>query len=606
MTESSILDYNPIESILIHGVGALPAKGLIVIVGPNSCGKTQILYDLKFCILGQRRDLVVCKGLKLRKPDNLDNFMEVLNQEGYVESVVNEQGIESIRKRSPLFGLGTYGGTKPKTDLKGLYGSWKSDLYDNVTETNGFLSFFGPLLSTLLFIDNRTILVNEVSNFDYHKNPPENDIQALYMNSNAQRILTEEIKRTFGLAIWLDPSRGNILCLKISDESDIPTPEDRLEPEKMLKHRTIQDEGHGLKSYVGICISLLLGRRPVCLIDEPELCLHPPQANGIGKFIGRYGTSQSHATIVATHSSHTLRGIIEEAGDVSILRLTRNRSEFMGKIVEPEVIREMIKKPITRSETILDGIFSDAVVIVEADGDRIVYEAIYEILLDEYNIDVRFIPVGGTSGFAGVCNFYKKLGIPIAVISDLDLITQDGELKNTLNALTGEDNSLYENCISVTKEISKILPTITENEIVEELREIIGKSIDWTKGDDLELKSKLKSMEKKLYRIEKLKNGGINSFESYPLIKIELEEIIGQANEIGLFLVPVGKLEKWVNELMKNGPSQDNKSEWANVAARRIRDAGKQTNDVWDFVRNILNYLTKQLEDSGKRVNLSE
>lgn len=555
MTESSILDYNPIESISIHGVEALPARGLIVIVGPNSCGKTQMLYDISSCILGQRRDLVVCKSLKLRKPDNLDNFIENLEQEGYVESGVNEKGNGFIRKISPLFGKGGGGGNITKKEVSRFFGLWSSNRYDNVTEINNFLNFFGPIHSTLLFIDNRTALVNEIPNFDYQNNPPGNDIQTLYMNSHAQRTLTEEIKRTFGLAIWLDHSRGNILCLRISDESDIPPPEDRLEPEKMLKHRTIQDEGHGLKSYVGICISLLLGRRPVCLIDEPELCLHPPQANGIGKFIGRYGTSQSHATIVATHSSHTLRGIIEEADDVSILRLTRNQSEFMGKIVEPEVILEIIKKPITRSETILDGIFSDAVVIVEADGDRIVYEAIYEILLDEYNLDVRFIPVGGTSGFAGVCNFYKKLGIPVAVLSDLDLITQDGELKNTLNALTGEDNSLYKKCLSVTKEISKILPTITEKEIVEELQEIIGKSINWKKGDDLKLKSKFKSMGKKLHRIEKLKNGGINSFESHPLIKRELEEIIGQANEIGLFLVPVGKLEKWVNELMKDGPS---------------------------------------------------
>lgn len=44
----------------------------------------------------------------------------------------------------------------------------------------------------------------------------------------------------------------------------------------MREYRLIEDEGDGFKSYVAICLTLLLGRRPVVLIDEPEMCLHPP------------------------------------------------------------------------------------------------------------------------------------------------------------------------------------------------------------------------------------------------------------------------------------------------------------------------------------------
>jgi predicted ATPase len=79
----------------------------------------------------------------------------------------------------------------------------------------------------------------------------------------------------------------------------------------MRAYRLIEEEGDGFKSYMGTCVTLLLGQRPICLIDEPELCLHPPQAYALGRFIGKYGTSSDHVTFVATHSSHILRGIIE-------------------------------------------------------------------------------------------------------------------------------------------------------------------------------------------------------------------------------------------------------------------------------------------------------
>ena len=57
-------------------------------------------------------------------------------------------------------------------------------------------------------------------------------------------------------------------------------------PLEARNYSIIEGEGDGYRSYVGTCLSLLVGIRPVALIDEPELCLHPPQAYHIGRFIG--------------------------------------------------------------------------------------------------------------------------------------------------------------------------------------------------------------------------------------------------------------------------------------------------------------------------------
>ncbi len=197
----------------------------------------------------------------------------------------------------------------------------------NYTVNNQFLMQFGRVFITSLFLERRLTLANTVSNFDYEKTAPQNELQALYLDQAAQHAMLLESTQT-SATIWLDSTRGNLLCLRVSDTPKLSAAEDRLQPSKMRLHHTIEDEGDGFKSYMGICIALLLGRRPVCVIDEPEMCLHPPQAYALGRFIGRHGTSLNHTTIVATHSSHVLRGIIEEAIRLEIIRLSRSGVPF--------------------------------------------------------------------------------------------------------------------------------------------------------------------------------------------------------------------------------------------------------------------------------------
>ena len=50
---------------------------------------------------------------------------------------------------------------------------------------------------------------------------------------------------------------------------------------------------------------------------------------------------------------------------------------------------EAMQKPTVRAETVLDGIFSQAVAVIEADSDGIVYQAAWEIVGQDRNFDNR-------------------------------------------------------------------------------------------------------------------------------------------------------------------------------------------------------------------------
>ena len=453
-----------------------------------------------------------------------------------------------------------------------------------------FLAHFGKMLSTVLFLANRLTAANSVPHFDYENAHPSNDVQALYMNWAVRDELTAEVRRVFRRGIWLDNTRGNQLCFRVAENPDIPCAEDRLRPDKMMQYRMVESEGDGFRSYVATCMALLLSRRPICLLDEPELCLHPPQAHAVGQFIGRHAATNRATTFVATHSSHVLRGMIETTDQLKIIRMTRTAGKFCGHLVDYGILKGCLQKPIVRTETIFDGIFANAVTIVEADGDRAVYEAARESMAKDSNLDVLFIPVGGTGGIADTAALYRALKIPVAVVADLDLIMDRAKLNQIVALLAGESPTaatICGECEEVAAKIKAIPPTLTEGEMQARLTEWAQMPCDWANEDDQTMMRQLRKLSDDIDRMRRLKAGGVASFRDYPDIVEALSRIIDACSIVGLFLVPVGELEYWAADVMHDGPSKQRKSEWANEAVRRIRATVIYESDIFQFMKKI-------------------
>jgi Cation transporter/ATPase, N-terminus len=67
-----LVEFNPLKSIAIPNVGKVQPRGLVVIIGPNSSGKTQTLRDIQARLLGQPRKLVVCDEVEVQRPSELN------------------------------------------------------------------------------------------------------------------------------------------------------------------------------------------------------------------------------------------------------------------------------------------------------------------------------------------------------------------------------------------------------------------------------------------------------------------------------------------------------------------------------------------------------
>lgn len=393
-------DFKPLHRVALPGLENLRCSGLIVIVGPNSSGKTQLLRDITQKVSGEPRELIVATAVDIEPPDH-DLFMKCLKNEGYIYSTWNDNDEEQFVPTTTFVGTGQAAQNIGSNQLNQWLGrSSQAIKRKRRDEYWGWLSRF---LVTVLFLENRLISLKSVGTIDFETQPPSNDLHALHLNDEGRTSLNNEVQRAFSKAIWTCAARGNQLCLRIAEQGGVPDAEARLSVSQMAKYRTIESEGDGMKSYVATAISLILGRRPITVIDEPELCLHPPQAYNLGQFIGSHGTSTQTATFVATHSSQILRGIVQTADDLQIVRLTRGRDGFSARQVDSNILAEAMRKPTVRAETVLDGIFARAVAIIEGDGDRIVYQATWETVGQERNFDIHFASVGGTGGIADTC-----------------------------------------------------------------------------------------------------------------------------------------------------------------------------------------------------------
>jgi len=499
-------------------------------------------------------------------------------------------GNRSFESTLPHFGIGAgTGGEVSRRDVQSWYDVFSAKAGAGIMAVdNPFLRHFGPMLSTALFLENRLAAVNATNSFDYTAQKPSNDLQALLLNSNALEKYRSEIQSTFGKAIGLDITRGGFLSLRVS-ENPKASALDWVTPSRVRAMRPIEAEGDGLRSYSAVCVGLLLGARPICLIDEPEICLHGPQEYAVGRFIGAYGTQDETATVIATHSSQILRGILETATELRIVRLVKTGQGFVGRLVDRALIEESLRRPAARSDVILQGIFSDAVTIVESDTDRVVYNAALGVANPLRRRDTYFAPVAGTAGIADPVQFYRSLHIPVAVIADLDLILEPPVFSRIVEKLSmkARARELETMCSALANEIAKQVPTLPETDVRSRLEVLAGSQLDWSRRDDEHLVQDLRALAASIDRKKRVKTGGIQSFSEVPSLKANLESLVSQCAEIGLFLVPVGELECWSPGLMKGVAGRDQKAKWANEFIKRLAERPEEAKDVIGFVRVV-------------------
>lgn len=254
-----------------------PGK-LTVIVGPNNSGKTQTLRDLLAYLTVREARGVVVKRVDLHLPPTLGELKEA------ARGAMKEQPDGNTQ-------IKTLGATLLQQHAGGNLGqaaNWEPVIqayFDQARQgqRTSIIDWFGSHFVSFLRTEDRLRLTAKATTGMELGDVP-NLLVALYRDRDpgtATR-LDGFFRKAFGLSIRLDYSDLGQILLRVGDSFEKMPEDQRLAAPLFAALKTLDEQGDGMRSFVGTALGLLVGDRPVVLLDEPEAFLVPPQAVQLG------------------------------------------------------------------------------------------------------------------------------------------------------------------------------------------------------------------------------------------------------------------------------------------------------------------------------------
>lgn len=569
---------------------------LTVIIGPNNSGKSRILKDIaQQTTKWQPLPGVVVNDVKWTTPESVQELCESYGFKSYRD----EHNRLLFRTLSPeLFQEDQIGAS--------FWSESHSTNTQYVSDPSLFAEHFGAAMVAFITTEYRLQLVKEAPSAG-HERQETNLLQTLYnAGSNIENKIQELVKRAFGKEIKLDFTVLQKLLLRVGDDfSSIPVdPREARQP--MEQYEKLDNQGDGIRSFVGIITALLATKRNVFLIDEPEAFLHPPQAFRIGEFIAEQANSQRQI-VLATHSSDLLRGILSKTTDVTIVRIDRREQTNSFKILDPNRLKELVSDPLLSSARVLDGLFYSGVVVVEADSDG----RFYQIASNKRrnNIDLYFVNADNKQTVPRITTLYRDMGVRCAGIVDFDVLNKKAEFEKQLEALIFDKETIT-SLLATRDEIAKVAKELPPDERLDNVTEKIKKllqSLDELQGKSFASDGEAKSEKEKLLKQvecraqeiadstknwKNLKEKGRAALP--PELQASFDDLWKACSQKGLFINPCGELESM---LVNRGiPYTGDKRGWITMALSLLPALEVNDNEYpWQFIKAVQEYLIEHI-----------
>ncbi|MDX6287730.1 MAG: hypothetical protein QOG53_3215 [Frankiales bacterium] len=406
--------------------------GLTCVVGSNNVGKSLILRECMArmsTMPGQQAvTRAVAEAVLTRDPANL-----LVHD---VEALVQSNGIPA----------GTTGSLEPQ------YSPPLGGTTMTVATTHGQLvqdpNALGGAIGYFAWLASAGSLVAQASGSMGTPGmaPDASPLGRLFREGVLEGELSQLALTNFETSLTLDRVNGNV-HLRVGSV-DVPIPpinQPTLEyAQAVAALPPLSDQGDGVKSFLGLALMVIAARVPIMFIDEPEAFLHPAQARALGRWLAEQAQVRDMQLIVATHDRDFLLGALG-AGEqcrVTVVRVAREGDHTHLRQLPPDDLRAVWSDPVLRYSNVLQGLFHRQVTVCEADADCRFYGAVLDELAIERGQraradDTLFVPSGGKSRVATLCEALTRLGVKATCIVDFDVLDKRDTIKQILVAVGG-------------------------------------------------------------------------------------------------------------------------------------------------------------------------
>lgn len=575
-----------IQSIHPKGNPAIELGQLTVLVGPNNCGKSQTLKDIReYTSSGSHERLVVLDEISSTLPDEAE-LREGLQIRPHEEAIdhLNVVGVKDDLLTQVQF--------TPQE-------RWFEDAFRPGTNRSiNILQQLGTCLIAYLGAEARFKLTTSSPAFNPRVEAPSNAIQSLYAaDANVRAELRQAFRAAFKTDIGLDWAAMTRLYLRVAEDfGEIPDNRSALDA-IMAEAKELEKQGDGFRSFAGVALALLTYPNRVLLLDEPEAFLHPAQARVLGRWVATQAATRPAQIIVATHSADFLAGLVAVSEDAKILRL--NRIDMCTRFHEiPRAITSgLIESPLLSSQPVLDSLFHRGVVVCEGDPDRAVYQTVAQHFHPgQRGEDFLFIHSNGKDAAKFPANLLRESGTPVCVIADFDLLNSEAILGDIVEGLTG---SGLTNATKVLRaDVSTAVEAKSQEQSLEELKADVSAWIGRLDDDLRRARKSLVSIARAgSNKWDKAKKLGVTILPDADQVKAR--ELIAILASLGLFVVPCGELESWMNLGLSKG------SRW-NQGALQALHANNCPPALQEFLRQVLDFLDNSLSQASPEVGQTD
>jgi len=229
----------------------------------------------------------------------------------------------------------------------------------------------------------------------------------------------------------------------------------------------------------------------------------------------------------------------------------------------------------------MSSLFHKSVVLCEGDSDCKIYSIVENNIKqsqDKYS-ETLFIHCGGKQRMHRIVIALRALNIDIKLIPDIDIMNNETIFRNIIEAFGMEWTTIKEDYDIIVSNIHSSKETINRNDAKAQINAIFENSQDPNLS-----KNELSQIHKIISTTSKwqaIKTGGVSmipSGESTAAFK-RLDQ---KMRDCGIYMVPVGEVEKFVKEIGGHG------AEWVNKVLEEYPDLNDEIyKPIKEFIKSM-------------------
>lgn len=535
---------------------------IVILVGPNNAGKSATLKEL-YTSTQHVSEKIILKGIEIQRHGDNTELIADLELKS---SVIQKD------RADPIYG--GLGYSLSSLDARNSWDGYKKGL-----------SKVHPFFVKWVNTEARITAANPPENISITKQNPQHPIHFLQADDLVEEKFSRYFKQAFGLDLILHRNAGNKVPLYVGTKPELGPNEDRTSHGYITRLEQLDElnqQGDGMRAFVGVLLNAFILNHSILLIDEPEAFLHPPQARLLGKMIGKE-LPANRQLFLATHDENFLKGLLDSGNEnIKVIRINREGNINTINELHAEDINTIWNDSLLRHSNILGGLFHSKVVLCESDSDCRFYSAILSSIFDdteEVSPDILFVHCGGKHRMPIVINALKKLGVPIQVIVDFDILNDQYPIKEIFTDLNGIWEEIENDWKIVKSAVDSKKPELEKVDLKENIDLILEKNKN--RIIEKETISSISMLLKRASPWSYAKEIGKTFLPAGDQTKA-FERLNAKAIEVGLNIVEVGELESFVKSIGNHGPK------WVNEVLKMDLKNNPDLNDARSFVKRIV------------------